>query len=199
MRMLAICMGVVLSLFYIEPSLSMNMKFQSKNTLVLSGRVVSGDCYAVEMKINKKIRKIILANSGGGRASEGYCIGELIREKKLNTEIRGRCASSCSRMWLGGVQRRLYDSNSRVGLHGNYRNGFVYDDGIYRLRDWIPRYAPNVDKKLLEKWTELIYSSQMMYFYNNRAGLCHRSRERDCEDITGRMVCNVGLSDLKSK
>ena len=192
---------MMLSLYLVVADKSWSMEIQSigEDTLVLSGKVISGDCRELENEISKKLKKIILTNSGGGKASEGYCIGELIRKYKLNTEIRGRCASSCSRMWLGGVKRRLYDNTSRVGLHGNYRDGYVHDEGIYRLRNWIPRYSKHVDKELMEAWTELPYPKQMMYFFNDRAILCQRGgRGRDCKKLPGRNVFNAGLSDLKS-
>ena len=129
---------------------------------------------------------------------EGYCIGELIREKKLNTEIEGRCASSCSRMWLGGVQRTLNSSWARVGLHSNYKDGFATWEGTQKLRDWIPRFSPHVDKKLLREWTSLKTKNLMMYFYNDRAELCSRGGGRDCKEIPNFNVFNAGLSHLRT-
>ena len=77
-------------------------------------------------------------------------------------------------MWLGGVKTRLYDNTSRVGLHGNYRYVYVHYEGIFKLRYWIPRYSELVDRKLMERWAELPFSKQMMYFFNDRTILCHR-------------------------
>ncbi len=33
-----------------------------------------------------------------------------------------------------------------------------------RLRAWIPRFAPEVDVELMNRWTALFYNKQMMYF-----------------------------------
>ena len=190
--------GVMALILSVKTAQAMKMVLRGNDTLVLSGRVVEGDCWELEDRIDKKIKTIVLTNSGGGRASEGYCIGELIREKKLNTEIDHRCASSCSRMWLGGVQRTLKGAWSRVGLHSNYKDGYATYEGTEKLREWIPRFVPHVDKKLMREWTALEPKNLMMYFYNDRAELCTRGGGRDCKEIPNLNVFSAGLSHLKS-
>jgi len=190
--------GVFAPNITVKTAQAMKMVQRGDDTIVLSGRVVDGDCWKLEKKINERTKKIVLTRSGGGRAIEGYCIGELIREKKLNTEIEGRCASSCSRMWLGGVQRTLNGSRSRVGLHSNYKDGFATWEGTQKLRDWIPRFSPHVDKKLMREWTSLDTKNLMMYFYNDRAELCSRGGGRDCKEIPNLSVFSAGLSHLRS-
>jgi hypothetical protein len=79
-------------------------------------------------------KTVVLGNSSGGNADAGYCVGTLIRQHGLSTVIRGSCASSCSRMWLGGVSRTFDGRYSRVGLHGNYdRNGILLPGAPDRL------------------------------------------------------------------
>jgi hypothetical protein len=191
--------GVIAPIFSVKTAQAMEMVLRGDDTLVLSGRVVEGDCWELENRIDKKeLKKIVLTNSGGGRAIEGYCIGELIREKKLNTEIENRCASSCSRMWLGGVQRTLNGAWSRVGLHSNYKDGYATDEGTEKLREWIPRFSPHVDKELMREWTALDPKNLMMYFYNDRAELCSRGGGKDCKEIPNLNVFSAGLSHLKS-
>jgi hypothetical protein len=120
------------------------------------------------------------------------CVGALIRRSGLSTVIRGRCASSCSRMWLGGVERTLDGPNSRVGLHGNYdQGGGLLADAPIGLRTWIPQYAPSVDRALMEQWIHLPVKESMMYFYNCKAELCEY---RHCSSISGRNALNAGLS-----
>jgi ATP-dependent protease ClpP protease subunit len=68
----------------------------------------------------EQINHVVLSNSNGGNANTGYCIGETIRKHKISTSIQGFCLSSCSRMWLGGVTRKLEGDESNVGLHGNF-------------------------------------------------------------------------------
>jgi hypothetical protein len=186
----------VLSLFAILwtalPSWAMTMTVEGE-TVVLSGAVVKADCADLEALLARaKVTTVVLTNSGGGNADSGYCIGALVRSRGLSTVIRGRCASSCSRMWLGGVRRSLDGPNSRVGLHGNYSStGGLESAAPQKLRNWIPAFAPDVDKILMEEWIGLPTNKWMMYFYNDRAELCQSS---DCKPIEGRNVRNAGLA-----
>jgi hypothetical protein len=185
---------LLLLLLVLMPSQTraMDMKIDGES-VVMSGAVDGSECTALGTILSQtKINTVVLTNSGGGNARAGYCVGDLIRERGLSTVIRGRCASSCSRMWLGGVERALEGPNSRVGLHGNYStNGGLLPDAPYRLRTWIPQHAPNVDKALMEQWTILPSNNWMMYFYNDKAELCE---SRTCTPVSGRNVRNAGLS-----
>ena len=164
-------------------------------TVHMSGTVVGGECDKLKKIISDgPITLVVLSNSNGGNANTGYCIGETIRKNKISTVIEGFCLSSCSRMWLGGITRKLEGDESTVGLHGNYKNsGHLIDESTTRLREWIPRFAPDVDVALMNRWTELFYSKQMMYFYSKRASLCMNGRN-DCSSIRGKNVFNAGLA-----
>ena len=71
-----------------------------------SGAVDGSECTALGAILSQAaIRTVALTNSGGGNARAGYCVGDLIRERGLSTVIRGRCASSCSRMWVQAPSR----------------------------------------------------------------------------------------------
>jgi hypothetical protein len=185
---------ILFSLFILVPSQpqAMDMRVEGES-VVMSGSVVGSDCTALgEILSRTKIKVVVLTNSGGGNANAGYCVGDLIRERGLSTAIRGRCASSCSRMWLGGVDRTLEGPNSKVGLHGNYASsGNLLADAPQRLRTWIPQRAPDVDKALMEQWVRLPSNKWMMYFYNDRAELCEGGA---CTSVDGRNARNVGLS-----
>lgn len=173
------------------PAQAMDIEMRG-DSVVMSGHVVGHECETLRQILDAHtIGTVVLTNSGGGNANAGYCVGELIRERGLKTTIRGRCASSCSRMWLGGVRRTLEGGNSRVGLHGNYNNGALRPDAAERLRAWIPRFAP-VDRNLMEQWINLPSNKQMMYFYNDRVELCE---SRSCTPIPGRNARNAGLTN----
>jgi hypothetical protein len=73
----------------------------------------------------------------------------------------------------GGRVTSLDGTNSRVGLHGNYKEGNLLPGAPARLRAWIPLHTP-VNKELMEQWINLPQNKQMMYFYNDRAELCDR-------------------------
>ena len=192
MRPLPFALPALLFMAMAFPSQAMDMKVEGE-TIVMSGPVDGSECTNLGTILSQaRIRTVVLTNSGGGNARAGYCVGDLIRERGLSTVIRGRCASSCSRMWLGGVDRTLEGPNSRVGLHGNYASGGgLLPDAPQRLRAWIPQHAPNVDKALMEQWTSLPSNNWMMYFYNDRAELCE---SRACTPVTGRDARNAGLT-----
>ena len=183
-----VCLGLPISTM----SVAMEIKTNG-NQAIMSGPVVGSDCDELRTILRKQsIKQVIFRNSGGGNANAGYCVGSLIRQNSLSTIIQGRCASSCSRMWLGGVTRELDGADSRVGLHGNYdRTGSLLVGAPDRLRTWITAHAPSVDRKLLEQWMHLPINQQMMYFYNSKAELCER---KSCSEIRGRNARNVGLS-----
>jgi len=184
-----VCLGLPIS----TVSVAMEIKTNG-NQVIMSGPVVGFECDELRTIFRKQsIKQVIFKNSGGGNADAGYCVGSLIRENGISTKIQGRCASSCSRMWLGGVTRELAGPGSRVGLHGNYdRHGNLRFGAPDRLRTWITAHAPSVDKKLLEQWINLPINKQMMYFYNSKAELCER---KSCSEIRGRNARNVGLSN----
>lgn len=190
-RGLAILLSAILLLLQ-SPASAMDMKAEGR-FVTLSGSVVGSECDTLASLLSQnRIEVVVLTNSGGGDARAGYCVGALIREHGLSTIIRGRCASSCSRMWLGGVERTLEGPNSRVGLHGNYGNGGGLLAGApQQLRAWIPQYAPAVDRDLMEQWIHLPSNKWMMYFYNDRAELCEA---RACTSLGGRNARGVGLA-----
>jgi len=63
----------------------------------------------------------VLLKSDGGAVMAGLRIGELIREKGLETAVSwdARCASACALAWLGGTRRQMF-ATSLVGFHAAY-------------------------------------------------------------------------------
>jgi hypothetical protein len=169
------------------------MDFQVHGDEVWLSGHVTGSEYSQLLAIlaANPIKTVVFTYSGGGSANAGYNVGELIRQRGLATVVRGSCASSCSRMWLGGVKRTLEGSNARVGMHGNYDGaGDLLPAALMKLRAWLPSFAP-VDRPLMEQWIALPNNKQMMYFYNDRAELCDRG---SCTPIPGRNAFNAGLA-----
>jgi len=184
----------VLTIAFCHSAASMDISVAG-TAVYMSGPVVGGECDKLKQIISAgQVNLVVLSNSNGGNANTGFCIGETIRKNKISTRIEGFCLSSCSRMWLGGVTRKLDGDESTVGFHGNYTNsGHLIDESTTRLREWIPRFAPEVDVELMNRWTTLFYSKHMMYFYNKRASLCMNGRN-DCSSISGKNVFNAGLA-----
>lgn len=166
-----------------------------RDSVVMEGPVEGHECGLLRQMLdqNRGVRRIVLRNSTGGHAATGYCVGELIRERRLETVIRGYCYSSCSRMWLGGVRRSLDGPASRVGFHGHYdRERRLRPDAPARLSAWLPLMAPRIDRTLMEQWIKLPRAPQLYVFYNDRAARCER---RTCTPIPGRNARNAGLLD----
>jgi len=182
--------------FSAQPSWAMDITVDG-STVSMSGRVVGSECDQLHKIIdNNVIKNVVLGDSPGGDAEAGYCVGALIRTNGLSTSIIGSCASSCSRMWLGGVTRTLTGSDSRVGLHGNYGStGELLSTAPTRLRAWIPLYAPTVDKDLMEKWINLPINTSVMYFYNDRAELCDGN---ECSAVPHWSARTAGLTTPQS-
>jgi hypothetical protein len=144
--------------------------------LVLSGAVVAGDYDAVESSLSSKpqIKMVILRNSPGGDAPTGYHLGELFRQKSLQTAVSGYCYSSCSRLFLGGKERHFTDDyppdSTHVGFHGHYdRNGNLNWALVseLHLRDWIIRFSDGkADASLVERWIRIPRAAGMIHFYN---------------------------------
>ena len=64
---------------------------------------------------NKGIREVVLAGPGG-RASTGFELFRLFRERKLATHVDTGCASACTLAFLGGVERSI-GPRGRLGFH----------------------------------------------------------------------------------
>jgi ROS/MUCR transcriptional regulator protein len=144
--------------------------------LILTGAVVAGDYDAVEsnLSFNPQIKTIILRNSPGGDAPTGYRLGELFREKSLQTAVSGYCYSSCSRLFLGGKERYFTDDYppefTQIGFHGHYdNNGNLNAASVnaLHLKEWIIRYSDGkADDALVERWINIPRGIGLIHFYN---------------------------------
>jgi hypothetical protein len=172
-RPLAIAWLLILSAM--PPGKAMEIKVVG-DQLILSGPVVAGDFEAVESRLAEQpqIKMVVLRNSPGGDAPTGYHVGELFRQKRLATAVSGYCYSSCSRMFLGGMERYFTSDYppdaTHVGLHGHYdRNGNLNWALVSKLhlRDWIIQFSDGkADIPLIERWIRIPRAAGMIHFYN---------------------------------
>jgi hypothetical protein len=117
---------------------------------------------------------IILRNSPGGDAPTGYHLGELFRQKSLETAVSGYCYSSCSRLFLGGIKRYFSDDYppeyTQIGLHGHYDGVGDLNAALVNalhLKDWIIRYSDGkADEELVERWINIPRGRGLIHFYN---------------------------------
>ena len=174
--------------------------------LILAGPVISGDYDAVEsnLSFSPKIKTVILRNSPGGDAPTGYRLGELFRQRSLQTAVSGYCYSSCSRLFLGGKERYFTDDYppefTQIGFHGHYDYGVLNAAAVnaLHLKDWIIRYSDGkADQALVERWINIPIGAGLIHFYNpalvNIGGystfMCQGTEPRhtqifDCERIS---------------
>jgi hypothetical protein len=156
------------------PAAAMHMQVAG-DQIILSGPVAKADDDRLKSLLDEnrgKITTIILRDSPGGDAASGYAIGEMIRASSLRTAVSGYCRSSCSRMFLGGVERQFTDEQpvgkTHVGFHGNYRSdGRLMSEVMPRLRAWIIKYSDGkADPALVERWTNIQNHNGFIYFFD---------------------------------
>ena len=163
--------------FVALPMLGQAMTFSvSGDQLLMSGPVVGEDYAQVKnaFTANPSIKTVILRKSFGGDAWTGYRVGEYFREKGVTTVVSGWCVSSCSRMFLGGVERRFSDDFSPeltyVGFHGHYTGKGALDrTEVIRhgLKNWTLKHAgPNLPQELVESWINFPRNTQSVNFYS---------------------------------
>jgi hypothetical protein len=144
--------------------------------LILSGPVVGGDYAKVKdaLGADSRVQTAILRNSPGGHILSGYRVGELFRQLGITTAVSGYCYSSCSRMFLGGKERRFTDDYpaevTEVGFHGHYDSHGQLNAGAvqqYGLKQWIIRHSDGkADTSLVERWINIPVGVGMLHFYH---------------------------------
>ena len=148
--------------------------------LVLSGPIVDGDAEKVRQALAKStsIRTVVVRNSPGGYVPTAYEIGNLMREKRLRTAVSGYCYSGCSRIFLGGIDRRFTDdyplSLTNVGFHGHYYTSGPQDGQLNKqsvrnngLKDWIIKHSDGkADPDLVERWINIPVNIGFIHFFH---------------------------------
>ena len=157
------------------------------DTLILSGPVVQGDIqrFNEALAANPGIGTVVLRNSLGGHVESGYRIGELIRKHGLSTVVSGHCVSSCSRMFLGGKERRFSNDYSLertfVGFHGHYHaNGQLNRALVERLGllKWIIKYSDGkADRDLVQRWINIELNTGMVAFMHPQTRIFFRDEK----------------------
>lgn len=197
-----------------SPASAMTMRVAG-DQIVLQGPVHPDDGarFRELLAANAAVKTIILRDSAGGDAAAGYEIGGLIREKGLRTALSGYCRSSCSRMFLGGVERGFTDEQragkTYVAFHGHYEDdGQLKTAMIPTLREWIVAHSDGkADRALVERWTALPDRAGFAYFFDSErlrrrdrvsvflcSGMESRTnRYEECEKIRGRTGYDLGI------
>lgn len=140
--------------------------------VVLSGPVERGDFERFRAVVERnrfKIGAVVLLDSPGGAAADGFAIGDLIREKRYPTIAAGGCYSACALIFLGGSERYFAegaDERVFVAFHGLYfRDGSLAQEVTGLNRDWVMRRTGRwIDDGLLRRWTRFSNQSDFVYF-----------------------------------
>lgn len=140
--------------------------------LVLAGPVERGDFDRFKAIVERnrfKIDAVVLLDSPGGAAADGFMIGDLIREKRYRTIAAGACYSACALIFLGGVERQFAegsDERALVAFHGLYfRDGSLAQEVTGVNRDWVMRRTDRwIDDSLLRQWTRFADPRDFVYF-----------------------------------
>ena len=97
---------------------------------------------------------LLFLNSNGGDIDAAMRVGEFIRQKKFHTGVISSCASACVLVFLGGVERWVFDG--KIGLHRPYSVNYsiteseakqAYEDINHRIREYLNRM--NIPEGLL--------------------------------------------------
>lgn len=107
------------------------------NRLIISGALY-GDHefgrFTGYLRANPGITTVVMKDFFGGMTQAGsfLAITEVIRARKLTTEVDGPCVSACALAFLGGVKRGTAPGanpeRSFVAFHGVYTGGGVHSD-----------------------------------------------------------------------
>jgi len=132
-------------------------------TLYVSGAYSAYSEEAVRRALdrNKTIREVVLQGPGG-RASVGFALFRMFRERKLATRVDRGCASACTLAFLGGVQRTVSPSG-RLGFHAASFPGMGESDMQDANRDirnfliYSARLTPEFARKVIDTPAESIW------------------------------------------
>jgi hypothetical protein len=103
---------------------------------------------------NRDIKEVVLAGPGG-RASSGFALFHMFRDRKLATRVDGGCASACTLAFLGGVDRSI-GPKGRLGFHRASFPGMADNDmyesnrGIRNFLIYSARLTPEFAQRVFD-------------------------------------------------
>ena len=166
---------LALSALLAAPAQAMQMEILG-DQIVMGGPVLQGDFAQFKKLIDWRgfrINVVVLKDSPGGIAQEGFSIAELIRQQRLRTSVSGQCYSACALIFLGGVQRGFAaeppPDRNFVAFHGLYfADGRLATDALAPSREWISRFTDRrIDPTLVRIWSKLENMQDAVYFFDS--------------------------------
>lgn len=167
------------TLLFGSPTAAMEMRVLG-DQLIASSYISEADYAKFIQTITPAVKTVVFTNSPGGPRLIGQDIAEEIRRRKLSTVALGYCFSSCANAFLGGVERRLANSESYLGFHGNYtgRTGWPSRRFGGELANF---YFEMTGGKLSDQMIELFLSKPQkgfVYFYQRTTHNCSGTEEK---------------------
>jgi hypothetical protein len=152
----------------------------SGDQLIASSYIGEADYAKFIQTITPAVKTVVFTNSPGGARLIGQDLAEEIRHRKLSTVVLGYCFSSCANAFLGGVERRLANSGSYLGFHGNYtgRTGWPSRRFGGEVANF---YFKMTGGKLSDQMIELFLSKPQkggVYFYQRTTRNCSGTEEK---------------------
>lgn len=105
--------------------------------VVISGVLDRGDVEKLKQILSDdpKLSKVVFEDSPGGSVFTALKFAEIIKMKKLDTVVKGKCYSACAYAFLAG-KNRSFDSGSQL-------NGLLLHVGRVTDGDQISEYSGN--------------------------------------------------------
>ncbi len=155
----------------------------SGDQLIASSYISEADYAKFIQTITPAVKTVVFTNSPGGARLIGQDLAQEIRHRKLSTVALGFCFSSCANAFLGGVERRLANSQSFLGFHGNYgRSGWPSRRFAGEVKNF---YFEMTGGKLSDQMIELFLSKHQkghVAFYQRTTRNCSGTEEKRPSD-----------------
>lgn len=162
-----------------------------RKTLRIVGDIQSGlfGVVARRLVIHRSIQNVELG-SFGGSVYEAIKIGELIRQKGLNTVLSNNCFSACTLIFLGGVERHIPAPYYSLGFHRVTSRGWPVpnNDEVYdRIRTYAELMVGNGDDIVEAN----LGGDGFDYFMFDRKSLCDKFIATSVESVCERRITQL--------
>lgn len=182
------------------------------NRIFVSGTLnpFDGEKLQQSLQSSPKVEEVIFENSPGGSLATALEFAKLIRQRKLNTVVKGKCYSACAYAFLAG-QVRTFDSGAQLNglmLHvgritkdGKERESSENDKIMLQLDEMTGNQIPDSIKALIRKsWKEsegvLIVSQNYFLWRREEVMFCDGTQGLDasrCTRIPGTDAKTLGI------
>ena len=131
---------------------------ENGTTILVYGFLTSSVARQLNQALSSDRRiKTVQLESMGGRLATGIKIGEIVRNRKLNTLVVNTCISACALAFMGGY-RRLIGRGAVLGFHGALFVRVLDKGENKRLRDLVVKYGAS------EQFAAMAFNSDVVWY-----------------------------------